>query len=191
MKNPFLTGAHIYLRALERADAPTILPWINDGNVIGNLTIHRPLNLAAEEAFIEAANRSEVDVIFGICSRTSDRLIGVTGLQRIDHRNRHAMFGIFIGPAGNRGLGHGTEATALVVAYAFDTLNLNRVWLHVFEDNTAAIRAYEKAGFTREGLLRDDDFRRGRFRNTVVMGIIRRDRQASRAPRKTRQVSSR
>ena len=30
MKNPFLTGARVYLRALDRADAPVILPWVND-----------------------------------------------------------------------------------------------------------------------------------------------------------------
>jgi RimJ/RimL family protein N-acetyltransferase len=179
MPPAFLTGSHVYLRALERADAPTILPWVNDQEVIQHLLIHRPTNLAAEEAFIDAVTRSEHDMVFGMCERRTDRLIGVTGLHRIDDKNRHAMFGIFIGNAESRGRGYGTEATAMVVHYAFNTLNLNRVWLHVHENNKPGIRVYEKVGFRKEGVLRQDSFRRGRYRNTVVMGILRAGRTPS------------
>ena len=175
MNTPFLAAAHVYLRALDRADAPVILPWVNDPAVIQHLLIHRPMNLAEEEAFIDAVSRSQSDVVFGICQRQPDRLVGVAGLHRVDHKNRHGMFGIFIGAADARGCGLGTEATALVVRYAFDTANLNRVWLHVYEDNPAAIHVYEKLGFVREGLLRQDTFRRGRYGNTVVMGLLRAD----------------
>ena len=175
MNNPFLAGRLVYLRALDRTDAPAILPWVNDPEVTQHLLVHRPFSLSAEEAFIDAINRSEADVVFGICQREPDRLVGVCGLHRIDHKNAHAMFGIFIGEADARGRGLGTDATALVLQYAFDTANLNRVWLHVFEDNPGAIRVYEKLGFVREGLLREDTFRRGRYGNTVVMGILRSD----------------
>jgi RimJ/RimL family protein N-acetyltransferase len=85
------------------------------------------------------------------------------------------MFGIFIGESDARGRGLGTDATALVLRHAFDTLNLNRVWLHVFEDNPGAIHVYEKLGFVREGVLREDNFRGGRYRDTVAMGILRAD----------------
>ena len=175
MPPAFLSGTHIYLRALERADAPTILPWVNDQQVIRHLLIHKPMNLAAEEAFIDAVNRSEHDVVFGICERESHRLIGVTGIHRVDAKNRHGMFGIFIGEGKYRGKGLGTEATAMVVRYAFETLNLNRVWLQVYEDNKGAIRAYEKVGFVHEGLLRQDSFRRGRYGSTVIMGLLKAD----------------
>lgn len=175
MNNPFLSGARVYLRALERADASAIVPWVNDQAVIRHLVIHRPMNLAAEEAFIDAINHSDTDVAFGICQREPHRLVGVVGLHRIDHKNRHALFGIFIGEAEARGCGIGTEATALVIRHAFETANLNRVWLQVFEDNPCAIHVYEKLGFAREGLLRQDNFRRGRYGNTVVMGLLRAD----------------
>jgi [ribosomal protein S5]-alanine N-acetyltransferase len=97
----------------------------------------------------------------------------------IDDKNRHAMFGIFVGAAEARGKGYGTAATAMVVRYAFNTLNLNRVWLHVYEDNKPGIRVYEKVGFRKEGVLRQDNFRRGRYRDTIVMGILRADGRRS------------
>ncbi len=194
MNHPFLVGDTVYLRALDRADAETLLPWVNDQEVIRHLLIHRPTSLAAEEAFIEAFSRSEPDVVLAICEKATDRLIGATGLHRVDQKNRHAMFGIFIGEGAARGKGRGTEVTALMVQYAFRTLNLNRVWLHVYEDNARAIRAYEKVGFSREGLLRQDAFRDGRYGNTVVMGILRSEWRAparARAPRTPRRKRTR
>jgi [ribosomal protein S5]-alanine N-acetyltransferase len=173
MKNPFLAGHRVYLRPLEHADAPSFVPWLNDIAVRRHLVVYRPTNLASEEAFIEGINKSGHDVALAIVERNDDRLIGVAGLHRIDPKNRQAAFGIFIGRADARNRGLGTEATALIVGYGFDTLNMNRIWLHVYEDNVAAVHVYEKLGFKREGLLREDYFREGRYWNTVVMGILR------------------
>jgi RimJ/RimL family protein N-acetyltransferase len=175
MSHAFLTGKTVALRALDRADAPVILPWVNDQRVIEHLLIHRPTSLAAEEAFIDSLARNDHDVVLGIAERESGRLVGVCGLHRIDLKNRHAEFGIFIGESDARGKGLGTEATALVIKYAFETLNLHRVWLRVYEDNKPAIRAYEKVGFRQEGVLRQENFRRGRYWNTVVMGLLTTD----------------
>ena len=173
MQNPFLIGSTIYLRPLERADAATLLPWVNDPAVTRHLLLHRPVNLKAEEEFIDHLYQSEQDVHLGIVVRRTGRLVGGCALHRIDAKNRSASLGIFIGAKNAWGRGHGTEALRLLVGYAFDTLNLNRVWLHVFEDNQRAIRCYEKVGFKHEGLLRQDYFRAGRYWNTVVMGILR------------------
>jgi len=52
-------------------------------------------------------------------------------------------------------------------------LNLNRVALRVYEDNERGIRAYEKVGFKREGILRQDIYREGRYWNTFLMAILR------------------
>lgn len=177
MKNPCLLDQHIYLRALEREDAGTLLPWVNDPEVTRSLLIHRPMSLAAEEAFIDKVTNDPDTVALGIVLRESDRLVGACGLHKIDYRTRQSSFGIFIGAKEEWGKGYGTEATRLVVGYAFDTLNLNRVWLHVFEYNRRGIRAYEKAGFRREGVLRQDSYREGRYWDTVAMGVLREEWQ--------------
>jgi RimJ/RimL family protein N-acetyltransferase len=173
MKNPFLIGAKVYLRPLDREDAPLLVPWFNDPEVARHLLRHRPLNLRDEEAFIDRVNQSEHDVGLGIVLRATDQLIGVTGFHLMDFKNRHCSFGISIGDKGEWGKGYGTEATSLMVQYAFDTLNLNRVWLHVYEYNQRGLRAYEKVGFKREGVLRQDTYREGRYWDTIVMAILR------------------
>jgi RimJ/RimL family protein N-acetyltransferase len=172
MINPFLIGSAVYLRPLEHEDAPVIVPWFNDPEVTRNLRRCRPVSLREEQAFIEGAGREPDDVVLGVAIRQDDRLIGVTGLGHFDHRNRQAMFGISLDKH-EWGKGYGTETTRLLVGYCFATLNLNRVWLHVYEYNARGIRAYEKAGFRKEGVLRQDQYREGRYWDTVVMGVLR------------------
>jgi RimJ/RimL family protein N-acetyltransferase len=179
VKNPFLVGSTTYLRPLEKSDAATFLPWVNDSEVTRYLLLHRPINLKYEEDFIERLGQNEENVVLGIAIRDSDRLIGGCGLNNIDSKNRSASFGIFIGAKDVWRQGHGTEATRLIVGYAFDTLNINRVWLHVSEDNDRAIRCYERVGFRREGLLRQDHYRASRYWNTIVMGVLRDEWQGS------------
>jgi [ribosomal protein S5]-alanine N-acetyltransferase len=180
--NPFLIGDKVYLRPLEKADAPLIVPWFNDQEVIRTLLRYRPLTLREEEEYLDQVTRNEGNVILGIVLRETDRLIGATGLHKIDFRNRHSCFGILIGEKTEWGKGYGTEATGLVVRYAFETLNLNRVWLQAFEYNPSGLRAYEKVGFRREGVLRQDCYREGRYWDTIIMGILRADWDRVREP---------
>ncbi|MDE7044404.1 MAG: GNAT family N-acetyltransferase, partial [Acetatifactor sp.] len=67
-----------------------------------------------------------------------------------------AEYGIFIGEDDARGRGIGTAAAKLMLRYCFEEEGLHRIYLRAFSSNLQAIRSYEKAGFVREGLLRDD-----------------------------------
>jgi RimJ/RimL family protein N-acetyltransferase len=163
---------------VERADAPTLVPWLNDPETTRNLLIHRPVSLAFEEAFLNRLAESATDIVLGIMVRQSDQFIGVTGFHDIDTRNRQVSFGIAIGDKSAWGKGYGTEATRLMVGYAFNTLNLNRVHLRVYEYNERGRRAYEKAGFRVEGRLRQDTFRDGRYWDSLMMAVLREDWQA-------------
>jgi UDP-4-amino-4,6-dideoxy-N-acetyl-beta-L-altrosamine N-acetyltransferase len=178
VQNPFLIGKTIYLRPLERADAPTVQPWINDPDVRRHLLAHRPMNLHGEEDFIDKLQKSEDSVGLVIVVRETDRSIGVCGLHNIELKSRQAALGILLGAKDEWDHGHGTEATRLIVEYGFDTLNLNRIWLHVFEDNARARRCYEKVGFQREGILRQEHYRAGRYWDTITMAILRDEWQA-------------
>jgi len=185
MKNPFLIGAKSYLRPLEREDAPLFVPWVNDAEVTRTLeAFYRPINLQTEVDFIEKIYKSDHDVVLGIVVKETDALIGITGLHRMDFKNRRVVFGIFIGEKSAWGKGYGTEATALITGYAFETLNMNRVGLEVYEDNERGIKAYERVGFKREGILRQMMYREGRYWNTVIMSILREEWDALKQQRR-------
>jgi RimJ/RimL family protein N-acetyltransferase len=183
MKNVFLAGKGIYLRPVERADSTLFVRWVNDAEITRTLLLHRPMTHEAEEEFLMTVAKSDKDVVLGIVARESDQLVGITGLHQIEFKDRHACFGILIGEKSQWGKGYCTEATILMVGYAFDTLNLHRVSLHVVEHNVAAIRSYLKVGFQQEGVLRDALFREGRYHNLIAMAILLDDWRTRQPPR--------
>jgi ribosomal-protein-alanine N-acetyltransferase len=173
LKNPFAIGPRLYFRPIEREDAPQLAVFVNDPVVRRTLLLHRPLNVAQEYGFVESLERDEHQVVFGIARHESPELIGVTNLFDLDFRSRRAEFGLFIGERALWGQGYGTEATRMMLDYGFGTLNLSRVWLQVFAHHAAGLRTYEKAGFRREGVLREQHYTEGRPVDAVVMGILR------------------
>jgi RimJ/RimL family protein N-acetyltransferase len=62
----------------------------------------------------------------------------------------------------------------------FGTLNLNRIWLEVLEDNLGAIRAYEKAGYVLEGTQREATYGDGNYIGMHIMGVLKSEWQAQR-----------
>ena len=71
--------------------------------------------------------------------------------------------------------GFGSEAVRLMVDYGFRTFDLNRIALSAFSSNPGGLRAYERAGFRREGVRRRAWFRDGAWHDDVVMAVCRSD----------------
>ena len=90
----------------------------------------------------------------------------------IDNVARRAEIAVVLMP-GARGRGMAFEGLSLLLSYAFDTLNLNRVWLRCAAENAPAISLYERLGFRREGILREDLFIDGHAQDAIVMGLLR------------------
>ena len=176
----FLDGERVYLRPVETADADHFRRWLNDPSVRTNLKLFAPLTKRAEQEYIERAGTSPDDFVFAIVRKQGDRLIGAAGLHRTRWKDRSTSFGVFIGDAECRGAGFGTEATRLVLRYAFETLNLNRVELGVYDFNEAAIHVYEKLGFVREGTQREHSFVEGRYVDHHAYSMLAREYFAAR-----------
>lgn len=169
----FLRGKSNYLRPLAVRDLERCHRWINDPKTrfsVGKAFL--PVTQAGEQKFIEAANDTTHSVRLAIVLNKSHRHIGVCGLESIQWQDRCAEFGILIGEEDCRGKGYGTEATQMMVAYAFETLNLHRLQLGVLDFNKGGIAAYEKAGFVREGVQRKRCYRGGKYYDHLIYGIL-------------------
>jgi RimJ/RimL family protein N-acetyltransferase len=173
MKNPFIIGDKIYLRAIEADDAPLLLQAASHPDIRHSLFIYFPKNLASMEEFIGKLYSNQETILFMICDRAEDTPVGYTGFFRCDWGSRAAVFFITLFDPARKGKGYGGEATRLIVRYGFETLNLNRIQLHVWVDNAAGVKAYQKAGFQIEGTLRQAMYHEGRYCDFYVMGILR------------------
>jgi RimJ/RimL family protein N-acetyltransferase len=99
--------------------------------------------------------------------------IGSTGFNEIDRRSRAAELGIMIVDKNCWNKGYGTDAVHTLVGFGFGELNLNRIYLRVFDYNRRAIRCYEKAGFVMEGRLRQGHYHNGQYYDVLIMGLLR------------------
>jgi RimJ/RimL family protein N-acetyltransferase len=170
-----IRGGLVYLRPAERQDLPKFVKWLNDAGTSWFLALRAPLSMALEERWFERMlERFGTDVYhFVICRLADDRPIGNIGLELIDTVNGNAALGIVVGEEGDRGAGYGTDAVNALVDFGFGELRLERIWLDVYEGNDRAIRAYEKAGFAREAVLRKAAFHRGEHLDVIRMAILR------------------
>jgi RimJ/RimL family protein N-acetyltransferase len=176
MKEPFMITRQVYVRALEHMDLAKLVQWINDAEVTRLLFMgHRPATVERLNEQWEQEQRSGGDIPFAVCTNEEDTFIGTTGLYNINWIMRSAEFRVFLGEKNFWNRGIGTELTKLMVVYGFDKLNLNRIWLGVNAENKAGARAYEKAGFAREGLLRQEQYRNFRYYDVIRMGLLRGD----------------
>jgi len=169
----FFEGDRIYFRPIEVEDESLLRQWVNDPVNRRGLCVRKPLNACREREWIESQGKSAADVAFGIVVRQGHRLIGTTGLHRIDPTHRKAEFGINLGDREYQNKGFGTEATRLMIRYGFEELNLNRIGLSVFANNLRAIRCYQKSGFVSEGCHRQAMYGAGQFHDEYRFGILR------------------
>ncbi|HEY6395613.1 MAG TPA: GNAT family protein [Candidatus Binataceae bacterium] len=132
-----------------------------------------PVSSILEEKWIETAGMpSNSDKVFVIETLAERAYIGAIGLHGIDWIIRSAEIGIVIGDKSRWGTGYGTDAMRVIMRLGFDKMNLHRMWLRVFDFNQRAIVSDEKCGFRRWGVLRDGKFLKGKYHDTIIMGIV-------------------
>lgn len=174
-----LQGERVVLRPLDRADLPRCVAWFNDREVTYFLGREGPLTMEEEERWFANYKAKTDELIFAIT--VDARHIGNVGLHNIDRTNRRADVGILIGEKDLWSQGLGTDALRAVLRYAFGELRLNKVTLDVIDYNERAIRVYERLGFVREGVKREDILKRGKFVDIIRMSILAREYSAHRA----------
>lgn len=176
-------GERIRLRGVEREDLPKFVEWLNDPEIIENLVMVLPMSTAEEDRWFEKlADRppEERPLVIEMKTEQGWRMIGNSGFHNIEWKNSSAGVGIVIGDKSVWNQGYGTEAMRLLVRHGFETLNLNRIYLHVYEPNKRAIRAYEKAGFVLEGRLRQGRYKNSQYQDEFIMSVLRSEWEARR-----------
>lgn len=173
MKKPvFIDGKRLYLRPVGMRDLERFFRWFNDPKLRRFLLLPFPTTRMAEKEFIRKVTDLKDGVVLSIVVKKGDRLIGNVSLFKIETVSRKAELGIALADLSMVGKGFGTEAVALVLDYAFRTLNLHRVWLTVHDFNFRAKNAYRALGFVEEGRHRQSYFCDGKYHDDILMGIL-------------------
>jgi UDP-4-amino-4,6-dideoxy-N-acetyl-beta-L-altrosamine N-acetyltransferase len=167
-----IEGERVLLRRMSREDAADVVRMRAEPEVQTQLFSARPPTMAEHLRWLADVEARGDRHDFMIVERASGRSIGTIGLSHIDRVNGRAEYGVLIGEPGARGKGLAAEASRLLLAYAFGTLKLRRVYLHVFARNADALRLYRRVGFQPEGVLRQHVRKGDEFLDVAVMAVL-------------------
>ncbi|MGH2350406.1 MAG: GNAT family N-acetyltransferase [Chloroflexota bacterium] len=149
-----IAGEQVALGPTTPELLPLVLRWRSDFEVTRTLAARwRLTSRHAVETWYDAFRQH--DHGFMIYERETLRPIGFATLMDIDHLMRTAELALVIGEKDYWGKGYGTEATTLMLDYAFTWIHLHSVKLRVFAHNERGLRAYQRAGFKLIGRWRE------------------------------------
>ncbi|MFD9738174.1 GNAT family N-acetyltransferase [Umezawaea sp. NPDC059074] len=170
---PTLVGERVRLVPLDASHAPAMFAGVNDPEVRRFTGTHAEFTFEDVEQY-SATRREQTDRVDLAVLRAEDgKVLGDIVLNDLDAANEKMGFRIAL--IAEQGKGYGTEATRLLLRYAFDVIGLHRVELEVFDFNPRAIASYRKCGFVEEGRLREALLWEGRWHDALLMGVLRTD----------------
>lgn len=162
---PFRAVHGVELRPVEQDDRAFLVEHWNRPDV--RLATNREEPLTAED--VTRIVDDDDTVNFLVCSDGDP--VGTIWLFDIDRVNGRGELGYWIAE-GHRGEGYATAAVELTMEYAVGEQRLRRLLARVFEGNEASMRVLEKAGFEREGRLRDHYYVDGEYLDATLFGWL-------------------
>lgn len=166
-----LVGERIYLSPRNVEDVEIFTEWMNDFYITDYTgRSYQTMTLQEEKTYLEKEQNNKN--VFAIIDLEADEVIGNVGLHEINHINRTATLGIFIGNKNYWSKGYGTEAIQLILDFGFNYLNLNNIDLALMEFNQRALKCYEKCGFKEIGRKRKCNFINGKYYDAILMDIL-------------------
>lgn len=166
----------VYLRALELDDYVLINKWRSDPEITkflgGNVFF-----VSSERERLSIQNKildDSKNIYLGICDNETDQLIGYTSINNIDLRNSKAEWAsIFIGDRAYLGHGYGKEAAMLTLRFLFDQYPVHKCYGYCLEEHPVTAKLLISLGFIQNGILRDEVYKNGEFKNILLFSILR------------------
>jgi RimJ/RimL family protein N-acetyltransferase len=165
-----LPGPRVTLRTLVEADAEDLLRAVQDPQLRRLTGTHRVFTMTDTVAWARSRADAPARYDWAVTETDGGGWLGDCALNEIDEDNRTAGFRIALDRRPGEGLG--TEATGLVLDFAFGTLDLYRVELEVFDFNVRAQKSYAKSGFTVEGVKRGALLWDGERHDVICMAAL-------------------
>jgi len=167
-------GQRLYLREVRLTDVgERYYSWLNDSEVNRYLeTRFIPRSCENIIDYVKRLDGKDNEPFFAICLKKNDLHIGNIKLGPINWYHRTADVSLFIGEKSLWGQGYAAEAISMITDFAFRELNLNKLKAGSYEANRGSIKAFEKSGYQREGLLRSHVISEGKEMDVVLLGIL-------------------
>lgn len=175
MRELLLNGKRIYLETLtKKVDAKTLQENINDIEQTKYMyAVPYPYTLEDAESYLKYLNSINDDssIEFGIFSSFTDEFIGAIALEHIDYECENAEIGYWTRKKFWKH-GYAKEAAQTVIKYAFEELNLVRLYATLQKENTGSLALLTSLGFQVEGLMRKSVKNKGKLVDRYICSLL-------------------
>ena len=160
----------IKIRKFQQGDIPYKVKWINDNE--NNQFLHYDLPLREDKTLLwfnsikDRTDRADFTITY------NGEPAGLIGLLNIDNKNRKAEYYITLGSSEFKGKGIATIASELLIEESYHNYKLNKIYLYTEVENKTAKRLFERIGFIKEGLLKEDLIQEGRKIDRFIYGLF-------------------
>ena len=175
----FLRGRKTVLRPPAESDLPRIVRWINDPDVRRLISNIYPQTEEEEKEWLKNLGKKKPNDIVVLIETSEGEPIGMMGLHQINWVDRTAVTGALIGEKEYWGRGYGSDAKMPLLKYAFDMLNLRKIYSRVIAFNERSVKYSLKCGYEREAVLKDHFFRDGRYWDEIILAAFRESFEAA------------
>lgn len=174
---PELTSNRLHFRKLNDNDVDEVYTLRSNPKTMKY--IPRPLVTNHEEALahIKLINDKideNIDINWAVTEKNNDKCIGIMGFYRARPENYRTELGYMILPEYHN-KGYVSEAVDTLLNYAFNTLNFHSIEAIIDPENIASERVLLKNGFVKEAHLIENEFYNGRFIDTVIYSLLKRN----------------
>jgi RimJ/RimL family protein N-acetyltransferase len=171
---PFIEGETVDLLPLNGKNFNLYTKWENLPEV--RRYSRNPLPLTEEDykKMIGPPTNSVKKIIpFEIWHKRDKKPIGTCEISEINWFNRNSYLGILIGEQAYWNQNIGTEVAKLLIQFAFEEMNLKKLYWGVFTPNIGSRKCCEKAGFKLEATLKNDIYIDGKYFDTLIYSLFR------------------
>lgn len=169
-----LKGTITGLRAIEKEDLVYLRDWRNISDFRRNFREHKELNLFNQENWFNKTLSSPNDFMFVIVDLENNQPIGACGLLYTNWIIQSADFSFYIGKdelyIDDK---YAKDAAKLLIDYGFKDLNLNKIWMELYEYDTKKLDFFKNEfNFNVDGVLRQNAFTDGKYWNSYIVSIL-------------------
>jgi ribosomal-protein-alanine N-acetyltransferase len=170
-----LTTERLILREFSASDWPAVLAYQSNPLYLRyyEWTARTPQEVREFVQMFLAQQQEDPRRKFqlAVVLKATGQLIGNCGIRMQSADAHQADIGYELDPQ-HWGQGHATEAARAVVQFGFTRFRLHRIWSWCIADNVGSARVLEKLGMRQEGRLRENDYFKGRWRDTLLYAIL-------------------
>ena len=167
-----IMGKSVYLRPITEEDTDDIIRWRNSEAVRPYFIYQQPFTKEGHLNWLKNMIYSGKGYQFIVCMIEDDKPIGSTFLRDYDKEHNKIEYGMFLGSDTVKGKGIGKEICRLTWNYAFEELDVHKIFSRILADNMASRKSCEGAGMIEEAYLKDDVRINGEYRDLVWLSII-------------------